>query len=217
MPELRKRETAYKIQIGDVQKGTPIVEESKDSETEATKERFRFLELGNKQVVRVNIVANVIEKYISGGDRKFATITLDDASGQIRLKAFGDDIKKFEALNQGDTIVVIGLLRSYNKEVYIMPEVMKKLDPRYLLVRKLELESEMPKPVTAARKQEALALKDRIIEIIRSGEDNNGVDTEELITKIKDSSPDMIHQEIIKLLEDGMIYEPRPGKVRWLG
>ena len=39
----------------------------------------------------------------------------------------------------------------------------------------------------------------------------------EIILKVKSASPESINAEIMKLLEDGMIYEPRPGKVRWLG
>jgi hypothetical protein len=33
----------------------------------------------------------------------------------------------------------------------------------------------------------------------------------------RDTSAEIINQEIQKLLEEGIIFEPRPGKVRWLG
>jgi hypothetical protein len=35
--------------------------------------------------------------------------------------------------------------------------------------------------------------------------------------KLKDASPEIINQEIKKFLEEGIIFEPRPGKVRYLG
>ena len=35
--------------------------------------------------------------------------------------------------------------------------------------------------------------------------------------KFKDSKPEIISQEIKKLLEEGIIYEPKPGRVRYLG
>ena len=35
--------------------------------------------------------------------------------------------------------------------------------------------------------------------------------------KFSDAKPDIISQEIQKLLEDGIIYEPKPGTVRYLG
>jgi hypothetical protein len=126
-------------------------------------------------------------------------------------------------LGQGDTITVIGVLRSYNRELYIMPEIIKKADPRYLLVRKLELEGGKAKSAspntgsTANSAGQVVSLRDQIIEIIKSAGDSGGVSTESIILKIQSSPPEAINSEITKLLEDGMIYEPRPSMVRWLG
>jgi RPA family protein len=231
MAEIRKRETAYKLKIGDILNGTPIVEDvlqevapdpTQALATSSTKEKFRFLELGDKKIIRINVIANIIDKYVSEGERRYATVTIDDASGQIRIKVFGEDVSMLEDISQGDTIAVIGVLRSYNRDIYILPEIIKKVDPRYLLVRKLELEGK-----GAIKKQEVkteqtgqpqiLDTRDLIIELIKTGADMGGVSTEEIILKIKSASPEVINSEIIKLLEDGMIYEPRPGKVRWLG
>jgi len=229
MAEIRKRETAYKLKIGDILTGTPIVEdvpqEASPDPTQAlgsgsTKEKFRFLELGDKKIIRVNIIANIIDKYVSDGEKRYATVTIDDASGQIRIKVFGEDVAMLEETSQGDTIAVIGVLRSYNRDIYILPEIIKKVDPRYLLVRKLELEGKgaIKKPeVKTELAPHVMDTRELIIELIKAGGDSGGVSTEEIILKIKSAAPEVINSEIIKLLEDGMIYEPRPGKVRWLG
>ncbi len=224
MADFKKRETAYKLKIGDILAGTPIVEDvpqeaSPDpTATPSTiiKERFRFLELGDKKIMRINIIANIIDKFSSEGDKKYATLTIDDASGQIRLKVFGEDTARFNDLSQGDTITVIGVLRSYNRELYILPEIVKKTDPRYLLVRKLELEKKSGKK-TEVKSEKSLETRDIIIDLIKTGSDSGGIGTEDIILKVKTASPESINSEIMKLLEDGMIYEPRPGKVRWLG
>ena len=212
MAEFRKRETAYKIKIGDLLRANQIFEES-----DAQNKRLQFVELGDKKILRINIVANIIDKYNSETESKFATITIDDGSGQIRARVFGGDINKFENLNQGDTIILIGLLRSYNQELYIMPEIIKKQNPKYLLVRKLELEKEIPKPITPEQKKEVKALRDEIIEKIKSSEENEGIDKDEIIMSLKNNNPQIITQEINKLLEEGIIYEPKPGRVRYLG
>jgi len=198
-----KRNIAYKLKIGNILSGKPILEE----------ERFRYLELNGKEIHRVNIIANIIDKYIQDGEKKFGSLTLDDASGQIKIKVFGDDIEKFTLLNQGDTLLIIGLLRYWNNEVYITPEIIKKKDPSFLLVRKLEVEAEQPK---TQNKEELLELKDKIIEMVKKAEKDGGLDIEKLILELKEH-PDTINQEIKKLLEDGVVYEPRPGKLRWLG
>lgn len=229
MAEIRKRETAYKLKIGDILNGTPIVEDvpqeaapdpTQALATGATKEKFRFLELGDKKIVRINIIANIIDKYVSDGEKRYATVTIDDASGQIRIKVFGEDVAMLTDISQGDTIAVIGVLRSYNRDIYILPEIIKKVDPRYLLVRKLELEGKgaIKKPeVKTELAPHVMDTRELIIELIKAGGDTGGVSTEEIILKIKSAAPEVINAEIIKLLEDGMIYEPRPGKVRWLG
>ena len=203
MIEQTKRNTAYKLRIGDILKGKPILEQ----------ERFRFLELGDKQIVRVNIVANVIEKYNQEGEKKYLVFTLDDASGQLKVKAFGMDVDRFQNIEQGHTIIAIGVLRYWNNETYISPEIIKIQDPKYLLVRKLELDAEKPKTVD---KEEIKALKDKIIEMIKSSEQEQGIETEKLILGLN-ASPEFINQEIQKILEEGLAYEPRPGKIRYLG
>ncbi len=226
MAEFRKRETAHKLKIGDILLGTPIVEDvpqeaSPDStQTPSTiiKEKFRFLELGDKKIIRVNLIGNIVDKYSSEGEKRYATLTIDDASGQIRLKVFGEDTEMFKDMTHGDTILVIGVIRSYNRELYILPELVKKADPRYLLVRKLELDKKAGiKKSDSNKPEKALDTRDEIIELIRAGSEAGGVSTEDLILKIKSAAPEAINSEIMKLLEDGMIYEPRPGKVRWLG
>src|SRR3989344_873236 len=160
-----KRHTAYKLRIGDVLVGKPVM----------NGEKLSFIELGNKKVNRVNVLGNIVEKYESEereDGRKFLFLTLDDGSGQIKLKVFGDDSEKFKDVYQGQTVVVIGTLRYWNNETYVAPELIKE---------------------------------------------NGGVELDRLITELREFSPGIINQEIQKLLEEGIIFEPRPGKIRYLG
>jgi len=208
MPDQQfKRNIAYKLRIGELLIGKPIFDG----------ERFSFLELGNKKIKRVNIVGNIVDKYEMEGERKYLSLTLDDGSGQIKLKAFGDDVNKFKEVNQGDTVAVIGTLRSWNNETYITPEIIKHQNPKYLLVRKLELEkqrAQMPAPV---EKEKIVAVKDEILKLIKNSEEEGGIEVDKIILQLQNTSPDIINQEIKKLLEEGIIFEPRPGKMRWLG
>jgi len=152
-----KRNIAYKYRIGDLLLGKPIF----DPQTE----RFNFLELGNKNIVRTNIIGNIVDKYESEGEKKYIFFTLDDGSGQIKLKSFGDDVEKFKGVGHGQTVIVIGVLRNFNNETYIAPEIIKEAEPKYLLVRKLELENQRSQnaPVIE-KKEEVIAIKDKILE-----------------------------------------------------
>ena len=53
-----------------VSNGKPIIEN----------ERYRFLELGEKRILRVNLIANVIDKFERQGEKKYLSLTVDDAS-----------------------------------------------------------------------------------------------------------------------------------------
>ncbi|MBP7708606.1 OB-fold nucleic acid binding domain-containing protein [Candidatus Pacearchaeota archaeon] len=200
--EQKKRNTAYKLRIGDILKAKPVMAEG----------RFLYVELGEKKVVRVNLIANAVDKYFNDGEKKYASITIDDASGQIKLKAFGDEIQNLKDIIQGDTLQIIGTIREYNSEIYLLPEIARKVDPKWLLVRKLEMQNSrknIPLPTNAP-------IRELILQKIKDADNKGGVEIEKMIMEIE-ASPDIINKEVKKLLEEGMIYEPRPGILRYLG
>jgi len=210
MPEQDfKRNIAYKFRIGDLLIGKPIINE----------DRFSFLELGNRKIIRVNVIGNVIEKYENpeNSEKKYSFITIDDGSGQIKIKTFGEDIEKFKNTSQGQTILIIGVLRYFNNELYVSPEIINEINPEYLLIRKLETEKNKtlnPQPV---QNEEIKAIKDKILDLIKNSESEGGIEREKILSDLKEVSPEIINMEIQKFLEEGIAFEPRPGKVRWLG
>ncbi|MEX2017449.1 MAG: OB-fold nucleic acid binding domain-containing protein [Candidatus Pacearchaeota archaeon] len=204
-----KRNIAFKLRVGDIIAGKPVIEN----------ERFLYLDLNGKKIVRVNLVGNVIDKYESdsGRDKQFSIITLDDGSGQINAKAFGDDIKRLVAVSQGQTVVIIGVLRHFNNELYISPEVIREMDPKYLLIRKIEVEKKKGKTAEPLAKDQMNAVKDKILGAIKAAEEEGGIEMDKLIMTLSNITPVIINQEVEKFLEEGIIFEPRPGKVRYLG
>ena len=208
-----KRNVAYKLRINDILIGKPAMDN----------ERFSFLELGDKKIIRVNLIGNIVDRYEAGIEnvnedgKKYIFLTLDDGSGQIRLKIFGDEVEKLREITPGKTVIVIGTLRNWNNETYISPEIVKEADPRYLLIRKLETEKEKIVNARPIAKEQVLAVKDKILNLIKQEEERGGIDIEELNLKFSEISPLLISQEIQKLLEEGIIFEPRPGKIRYLG
>lgn len=198
-----KRKVAYKFRVGQILEGVGVFEN----------ERLAHVKIRGLEVVRVNLIANVVDKFVQDGEKKYASLTLDDATGQIKAKFFGEDVDKFSSFEQGDTLLVVGLLRSWNNEIYLTPEIMRKIDPKFLLVRKLEIDCDLPKEID---KEKVAELKDKIVEMVKMAESEGGLDIEKIILELKES-PAMINSEIKKLLEDGVAYEPRPGKLRFLG
>ncbi|MFQ5531556.1 MAG: OB-fold nucleic acid binding domain-containing protein [Candidatus Nanoarchaeia archaeon] len=211
-----KRHIAFKVKIGDLLIGKPIM---------TSEGRFNNLELGDKKISRVNIIGNIVDKFENpgsqdaGGGSKYTFFTLDDGSGQIQLKCFGDDVEKFKPIVQGLTVIVIGVLRHWNNETYIQPEIIHETDPKYLLIRKLEIEKNHSEKLSQQpiQKEKIVEVKDKILENIKNAEPDGGIETDNLLKTLQGTSPELVNQEIKKLLEEGMIFEPRPGKLRWLG
>jgi RPA family protein len=203
-----KRHIAFKFRIGDLLVGRPVMDN----------ERFSYLELGDQKIVRVNIMGNIVDKYTSEGEKKYSFLTLDDGSGQIKLKSFGEDVEKFQNINQGQTVLIIGVLRNWNNETYLQPEIVREQDPKYLLIRKMEIEKDKSQHYSApVEKEQVFEIKDKILEKIKNAEEEGGIDIDKIITELRETSPEAINQEIKKLLEEGVVFEPRPGRVRYLG
>jgi RPA family protein len=206
MTDQYHRNVAYKYRVGEILLGVPKFNEDK----------FSHLEIDNKKIIRVNVVGNIVDRYDSQGEKKYTFFTLDDGSGQIKLKTFGDDTEKFKGVSQGQTVVVIGTTRNFNNETYLSPEIIKEQDPKYLLIRKLETQKEKNNTIKEPQKKEEITkIEDQIIKLIKDAEDNGGIDKEKII--LPGVAPHVIDQEIKKLLEEGIAFEPRPGKLRYLG
>ena len=232
--EFKKRYTAFKMPIGLLMRGMPQFEKTDDG-----REKFSFLAVEDREINRVNVIATVVDKYDSA-EKTYAALTIDDGTDNIRIKTFSD-VQMLKDIQLGDTVVIIGLLRVYNDELYIQPELVKHTDPRWLLARKLELESDLKisyDDITAKEEpgevQQPLSeneeiaeekiesgdgrepsLREGIISIIRDAEPQEGIGIDEVIMKLK-HPVDEIKNAVTDLLEAGEIFEPRPGKLRML-
>lgn len=252
MAEFKKRLTAHKLCISQIFSGEQAADDSSGSFSSFS----ILLRDKNGQVIQVskaNVIANIVDKYTSSGDRKYSTITLDDATGQIRVKAFSDDTAKLDGLEIGDTVTAIGFLRVYNDEIYMNPEIVRNVDPKWLFVRKLELikqygniereaaqQAENQNYQTSKKfdtqtqtnldnqsmqaeiKEEKISnnnpnnsevLKNKIIEKIKAN--NEEMDIEQLIMKM-DEPIEQINNSINQLLEENILYEPKPGTLKLL-
>jgi len=88
-----------------------------------------------KKLFRVNVMATVLDIKLTGTITNFL---VDDGSCQIMLRFF-EDSKFKEGFNVGDPVLVVGRIREFNNEKYLTPDFVRKVDPRWLKVRALEL------------------------------------------------------------------------------
>jgi hypothetical protein len=223
---MEKRQVAYKIRIGDLMKGNIIY----------NGDRFSALEVKEKKIARVNIICNVVDKY-SNPEKSYNTLTIDDGTDQIRIKAFSDASILLNGLEIGDTIKVIGWIRSYNDELYIAPEIAVRVDSKWAYVRKLELikefgefksefepKYEIPKESQPEEIEEEVISREKVYDIADSPkstilkkikENKDGIDIEQLIMALN-FPVDQINEIKSSLISEGEIYESRPGYLRSL-
>ncbi len=240
-----KRLTAVKARIADIASGNYVVLPGFESNYVLTK--------NGMQLSRVRLLVTIVDKFLSESGR-YAAMTLDDGTDTIRAKAF-NAVAVFDPFSMGDIVDFIGKLREYQGEIYLVPEIIRRVDPNWELLRELELRraaSEWnrkrdtvfsyqkhvsdivelkkmlkerfgisPKDVEAILQTEQLEqpeqieTKDTVLKLIAELDKGNGCDYGELIQKsgIEESTLDAIINE---LLEDGVCFEPRPGRIKKL-
>lgn len=124
----KKRQTARKVRIKDLNRGKYIKEEGFNP-------NYLLTPYGYK-ISRARIVATVVDKFKSE-DESFGSLTVDDGSDTIRGKYF-QDLSEIERVEIGDLVELIGKVREYNGELYLNPELVKRRDVNWELLHGLE-------------------------------------------------------------------------------
>lgn len=214
MPELRqnsfKRQVAYKVRIVDVIRGNFV----RDNISAG------YIKLNEANVSRVNIIGTVVykqEREINYSN--YSSMVVDDGTEIISLRSFEDN-KFFPKIDVGDVVLVIGKVREFNDERYIIPEILKKTENiGWLNVRKRELNNNnfvINNDVEAkgnALVEGTISLNEEIYPLIKKLDSGDGV----LVKNIIKNSDNKETEDIIKrLLENGSIFEVKPGRVKVL-
>ncbi len=123
------RQIAYKLKIEDILNSRYIKSEG---EWEPN-----YIVLSNsKKASRVNILCVCVSAEESETGK---TVVVDDGTGRIEIREFEKNMLK--KINPGDIITIIGRIREFSSEKYILPEIIKKQsDSRWIEYRKKEIE-----------------------------------------------------------------------------
>ena len=211
MPELeqktfQKRQVAYKARISDILNSVFMKDEMSAG----------FIKINDVVVSRVNLIATIV--YKSEQEQNSNSVMIDDGTGKIILKSFEAFIP-FSKIDIGDMVLAIGKVREFNNEKYIIPEILKKLDDNWWMnVRKLELKNS----VIIGQKEEKLEEvsesvlpnpSENIHSLIRKMDTGDGADIDDVVKHSLVSDAEAI---ISRLLENGDIFEIKPGRVKVL-
>ena len=213
-----KRSTAYRVRISSLVNGEFLRQEGFNPS---------YIIINEHQVSRINIIATIVSKYLTE-DGNYCALTLDDGSETIRAKAFGVDVAKIKESTVGSLVRLIGKVKEYNDEIYLIPEVIKEnIDPNWLLIDLVELgkpefiEIDSDKVITKKDELEVIEIKDsnnpnlQIIKLIKSHDSGEGTPVADVI---KNSKLDKGEAKtiIVSLLKSGEIFEPKKGILKLL-
>jgi RPA family protein len=124
-----KRAIAYRFRIKDLSGGEYVAGKTIDNPT--------YVKLGDMNVSRVDLLGRVLDKSDSGG---LSSMTLQDKTGKIKIKVFGNDSTLVKGAVVGDLVRVIGKIRQDSIERFVLGEIVKKIDDaNYELLRDKEL------------------------------------------------------------------------------
>ena len=220
--ESARRQIAFKVRISDIVNNRYVKEEGWLP---------NYIAVGDRKVSRVNLLGVIVSKDSQESDVVSQNYILDDGTGRVALRFF-ESATQFDV---GDMVIVVGRPREFGTDRYIVPEIIRKLDdPKWVQVRKLELASEKhhpsaekppeaaPSRTEAASEELSVETEDFVdesnplsdtIDIIRQLDSGQGVGFEEIAEKSKSSN---VEESVSRLLEQGDIFEVKPGRYKVL-
>ncbi|MEM2131134.1 MAG: hypothetical protein QXM96_01175 [Candidatus Woesearchaeota archaeon] len=141
-------------------------------------------------------------------------LLIDDGSGNISLR-FINNINNYSL---GDCILVIGRVKEYNNNKYIVPDIIKKTDRKWFDFHRIELKKQEENKILSIETKEnemenEIGPYQKIINTIAALDKGDGVDINDIInsTNIKNCE-----NLINNLIEEGDVFEISPGKVKLL-
>ncbi len=198
--------TAYKVYISDIVNGEII-----------STDFGKFLKTTQGiEAIRARLFGIVVNKFESEtGD--YVSLTIDDGTETIRVKTWKKAIKLVEDVKTGDFADIVGRIREYEEEIYIVPEiVIKGRDSNWWLLRELELLKMRTLETNSAnytveKEEDISEAKNIVLHLIRELDEGSGTHFSEIIKKAKNLKEEEVFSAVIELLHEGNIYEPKSG------
>lgn len=198
--EFKKRSVAIRVYINEIINSEFIEED----------DRRRVLTTSGLDISRIAVMGLITYIYTfeegigNTLSKPFASITIEDGTGSIRCKVWGEETKRIANLNKGDFVHIIGRPRIYNEEKYINPEIIQKIDDINLIIfheaqvlrRKIK-EQEYSKP----------RVMTRIVNFIKNNNKGTGVPLAAIKKAFNEVPEKILKNALLDLLNNGDIYE----------
>ena len=206
--KFQDRQIAYKVRIKDILNSEYIKTEGFAP---------NYLKVNGQEISRVNIIGVIVQKSEPDNQKN---LIIDDGTGKITARTFENDFL-IDSIDIGDIVLLVGKPREFSMERYLLVEIIKKVEPEWAKVRKLELEKNIEHKEVDEKelkiedvKEEKIIdenQKNKILRIIKESDKGEGVDIEDISSDV-----DNLDGVIDTLLKKGDIFEVKPGKLKVL-
>lgn len=171
------------------------------------------------EIIRANVIAAVVN--IQEGD----ALLLDDGTGRILIR----NVSQQPDVRIGDIVLCVGRPQRFQQEWYLVPDVLKKVDRAWMLVRKKELALRRPVEISAVGQQgtpvetetikepqEAVLenpLESRVVKMVKQQDKGDGADEGEIVGAMNHP---MTEQLLQKMILRGDLFYVKPGRLKVL-
>lgn len=219
--KFQKRQPAFYVEVKELLMGNYVKTEGWDPNYVTTSFGLN--------ASRVTIFGTIVDQ----GDN---TINVDDSSGIISIRSF-EEFKPFEMVSNGDYVLIVGKVRQFNNEIYITPEICKKIDSKWKEFRNKNIDklkilfadkkidnfeatesvsfntgvdavNEIVEEAVVKTESSPKTQIEEVLNYIDSEDSGNGVEKVKILDSFDDSS---IPEVIDTLIMEGDIFEVKPG------
>jgi len=186
-------------------------------------DRYRWILISSngEKIYKIRMSGTIVNKYYgaqSDEKKAFASLTIDDGTDTINIKAWEETADALNMFSEGEEIEVIGKPRLGEDETYILAEEFQKIEDYnkelYLRTKKIKRYVKKKLIIPSEEKLQEknfLEEKDMVWEIIADSEE--GVEFDFLMEETQ-LDKDKLNTIIHELLNSGDIYEPTTQKYK---
>ncbi len=186
-----------------------------------------------RRVVLVGFVVSKFNKEASSEGKRFVSVTLDDGTDTIRLKVWGEEeAALLDQVKEKILALVIGKIRKYEDETYIVPEIVKEItDPNYMGLHLLERyqgiltrsgvttpeiveESQQVLSTASPKRASVSGVTKQILNYIELHANPQGVHMKDIVAFFEEKGEDSfsVQKKVFNLIADGLINEVDPSR-----
>lgn len=173
-----------------------------------------FVTYDGRNVSRVRVLATIVRKFVNE-DKSYGFLVLDDGTETIRVKTWREDVTLIEKCREGDIVDVFGRVREFGDEIYIVPEIIIRVDdPNWEILRELEI---IYDKLERLKDKKVEVSEVAVLEAVERLDKGEGVHIKELSRELGNPSKENLQKVLRILMNRGEIYENKPNHYRKVG